>query len=179
MTVYPIRLVKTSVASIAPRVPQLALPRRLHWYLADFALGLMIVGPLIMPFFLQSGWPPMLFFGNLIHTIGVVICPQLSYSPMYDGMAFAVCYRCTAALVGLVIARSLHREGGALRDLSWRSRLAFLALCVVWLTIDVQGTARGWWPGLIPLMLAHGVIYGISVGGVVYAALMALDRRPA
>ncbi len=159
--------------------PTLSVPRRLHWHIADFILGLMIVGPLIMPFFLQSGWPPMIFFGTLIYNIGQFICPQLPYSPTYGGMPFAVCYRCTAALCGLVVARWLHRPGGAMIDLSLRTRLIVLALCLVWLTVDVQGTARGWWAGMIPLMLAHGLIYGISVGGVVYAGLLALDKRRA
>lgn len=159
--------------------PTLTIPRRLHWRIADFVLGLMISGPLIMPFFLHSGWPPMEFFGRLIYNIGQFICPQLPYSPMYGGMPFAVCYRCTAALVGLTISRWLHRPGGVMVDLSLPARLILLALCLVWLTVDVQGTARGWWAGLIPLMLGHGLIYGISVGGIVYAGLMALDRRRA
>ncbi len=156
---------------------RIRLPARLHWHIADFMLGLMIVGPLIMPYFLQSGWPSMIFFGTLIYHIGAFICPQLPYSPMYGGMPFAVCYRCTAALVGLVIARSLHGADGIMRALPIRARIGMLALCLFWLTVDVQGTARGWWPGIVPLMLAHGVIYGISVGGVVFAGLMALDTR--
>ncbi len=161
--------------TVTIRLPS-RVPARLHWHIADFVLGLMLVGPLIMPFFLHSGWPPMIFFGNVIYQIGQFICPQLPYSASYGGMAFAVCYRCSAALVGLVIARGLHRPGGALRDLSARHRVGMLALCLIWLTIDVQGTARGWWPGIVPLMLVHGLIYGISVGGVVYAVLMLLDR---
>ena len=150
--------------------------RRIHWRIADFALGLMIVGPLVMPFFLQSGWLPLIAVGKLIYSIGQIICPQLPYSPMYGGMAFAVCYRCSAALIGLIIARGLHREGGALRLMSWRVRILWLAVCVVWLTVEVQGTARGWWPGVIPVMLLHGVIYGMGVGGVFYGALLALDH---
>lgn len=154
----------------------LRIPARLHWYIADFVLGLMIVGPLIMPFFLQASWPVMNQVGALIHGIGQFICPQLSYSPMYGGMPFAVCYRCSAALFGLIIARSLHRPEGLMRDLNWKTRLLWLALCIAWLTVEVQGTGRGWWPGILPLMLLHGVIYGISVGGVVFAGLLALDR---
>jgi len=91
-------------------------------------------------------------------------------------MSFAVCYRCSAALFGLIIARGLHRPGGAMRDLGWKTRTLWLLLCVVWLTVEVQGTGLGWWPGIVPLMLVHGIVYGISVGGVVYAALLALDR---
>ncbi|MHB8629907.1 MAG: hypothetical protein ACYDBJ_26720 [Aggregatilineales bacterium] len=150
--------------------------QRLHWRIADFILGLMLVGPLIMPFFLQSGWLPMIAVGRLIYGIGQAICPQLPYSPVYGGIAFAVCYRCAAALIGLIIARGLHREGGAMRLLAWQVRILWLAICVVWLTVEVQGTARGWWPGVIPVMLAHGVIYGMGVGGIIYGGLLALDR---
>ncbi len=140
-------------------------------------LGLMIVGPLIMPWFRQSNWPPMVFFGDLIYHIGLFICPQIEYSPIYGGMAFAVCYRCTAALIGLAIARWMHRPGGALRALSIGARVVMLGLCLLWLYVDLQGTARGWWAGSIPFMLAHGIVYGISAGGIVYAALIVLDRR--
>ena len=158
------------------RVVRLTVPQRLHWYIADFLLGLMIVGPLIMPFFLQASWPVLNSVGMVIHAIGQFICPQLSYSPLYGGMPFAVCYRCSAALFGLIIARGLHRPAGIMRDLGWKTRLLFLLLCLTWLTVEVQGTGLGWWPGIIPLMLLHGVIYGISVGGVVFAGLLALDR---
>ena len=162
-------------------VRRVQVPRRIHWHIADFLLGLMIVGPLIMPFFLQASWPVLNGVGMVIHSIGQFICPQLSYSPTYGGMPFAVCYRCSAALFGLIIARGLHRPGGVMRDLGWKTRLLFLLLCVTWLTVEVQGTGLGWWPGIVPLMLVHGVIYGISVGGIVFAGLLALDhvREPA
>jgi hypothetical protein len=166
----------TDALSQRPSSLRLIVSRRLHWYIADFLLGMMIVGPLIMPFFLQADSPTLNSVGALIHGIGQFICPQLSYSPTYGGMPFAVCYRCTAALFGLIIARSLHRPGGVMRDLGWKTRGLFLLLCVTWLTIEVQGTGLGWWPGIVPLMIVHGVIYGISVGGVVYAGLLALDR---
>jgi hypothetical protein len=137
----------------------------------------MIIGPLIAPYFSRID---LLLFqptARVIFWLGSVICPQPEFSFNYGGMPYAVCYRCSIAILGLVIARGLHQPGGWMRSWSWRVRWVFLAAMVTWLTIDVQFTHYGIWPANIPLQFVHGLFYGISVGGIWYGVLLCLDKR--
>jgi hypothetical protein len=152
------------------------LPRRAHWRAAEFLLFMMVIGPLIGPYFSRVENPAFQAVSQVIFDIGRFICPQPAYAFQYGGMPFAVCFRCTAALLGLIVARWLHRPGGALRDWSLLARLAFLACTVLWLVIDLDYTHRGLWTVNIPLMVTHGLIYGISVGGMAFSGLVFLDK---
>jgi hypothetical protein len=149
---------------------------RLHWRLVEFLLFMMVIGPLIAPFFSRIPDPMYQAVAAFIFKIGDVICPQPGVAFQYGGMAFAVCYRCLAALVGLIISRWLHRPGGVLYNWSLKYQLAALAACILWLEIDVQAIAHGLWQVNILFMIAHGVPYGISVGAVCLAPLVALDK---
>src|SRR5205085_11417340 len=84
---------------------------------------------------------------------------------------------CLAALFRLIISRWLHRSGCALYNCPMKNRLLALAGCILWLEIDLQFTNHGIWQASILLMIVHGVPYGISVGAVCFAPLVALDRR--
>lgn len=138
---------------------------------------MMIIGPLLAPYFQGSADTGYQSVASFIFGLGHLVCPQLEYSFKYGGMPYAVCYRCVAAVLGLVIARVLHRSGAPMQGWSARWRLIFLALTVSWLTIDVQATHYGVWSANIPLMVAHGIVYGMSVGGIWYGILGFLDRR--
>src|SRR5258708_6452473 len=150
---------------------------RLHWRAVEFALFLMFIGPLIAPYFSRVNDPMYQAVAALIFKIGAFICPQPAITFEYGGMPYAVCYRCLAALFGLIISRWLHRPGGALYNWPMRTRVIALAACILWLEIDLQFTAHGIWQASILLMIVHGVPYGISVGAVCFAPLVALDRR--
>ena len=156
--------------------PRFSLPRQMHWRAAEFLLFLMVIGPLIAPYFARIDNPMYQAVSRIIFDIGRFICPQPEYAFEYGGMLFAVCFRCTAGLVGLIVARWLHRPGGALRHWSMLARLAFLSMTVLWLLIDLDYTHRGLWAANIPLMVAHGLIYGLSVGGVVFSGLVFVDH---
>ncbi|MEP7288661.1 MAG: DUF2085 domain-containing protein [Chloroflexota bacterium] len=149
---------------------------RPHWRLVEFALFMMMIGPLIAPFFARVNDPMFQAVSRFIFWIGEVICPQPQYAFEYGGRPYAVCYRCLMALVGLIIARWLHRPGGALVNWPLKNRLIALGLSLLWLQIDLQFTAHGIWEASIPLMIVHGIPYGVSVGAVCYAPLVALDR---
>jgi uncharacterized membrane protein len=149
---------------------------RLHWRLVEFALFMMVIGPIIAPWFGRINDPMFQGVSRFIYWIGNVICPQPDYAFTYGGRLYAICYRCLMALVGLIIARWLHRPNGAMVNWSLRNRLAALGLSLLWLQIDLQFTAHGIWQASIPLMILHGIPYGISVGAVCYAPLVALDR---
>jgi len=150
---------------------------RLHWRVVEFALFMMFIGPLIAPYFSRLNDPMYQAVAAFIFKIGAFICPQPQITFEYGGMPYAVCYRCLAALFGLIISRWLHRPGGALYNWPMMNRLLALALCILWLEIDLQFTNHGIWQASILLMIVHGVPYGISVGAVCFAPLVALDRR--
>ena len=152
------------------------LSRTAHWRIADFLLFMMVLGPLIAPYFARIDNPMYQAVSRFVFDLGRFICPQPEYAFEYGGMPFAVCFRCTAGLVGLIVARWLHRPGGAMRHWSMLARLAFLSMTVLWLLIDLDYTHRGLWEANIPLMIGHGLIYGLSVGGVVFSGLVFLDN---
>jgi uncharacterized membrane protein len=148
---------------------------RLHWRLAEFILFLMIIGPLIAPYFQAIPNPLYQAVARFIFGLGSFVCPQPQFAPVYDGQLFAVCYRCYMAVFGLVIARVLNRPGGPMRAWTFSARFGFLLINLLWLTIDVQFTHLGVWGANIPLMMVHGLVYGVSVGGVVFSALIFID----
>jgi len=150
--------------------------RQLHWRAAEFVLFMMMLGPLIAPYFSRIDGLAFKPTADFVYWIGRVICPQLEHTFLYGGLPFAVCFRCTAALIGLVVSRWFHRPGGIMHNWSMKARLGFLGLNLIWLTIDIQYARMGIWEINTPLVVLHGLIYGVSVGGVVFAGLLALDR---
>jgi uncharacterized membrane protein len=150
--------------------------RTFHWHAVDFLMFLMIIGPLIAPHFEKMDNPLNRNTAALIYAIGAFVCPQPEYAWDYGGKLYAICFRCVAAVGGLLVARALHAYSQRARDMSLRSRLLFLLATVTWLTIDVHFTHWGIWEANLPLMWLHGLIYGTSVGFVAAWLLMALDR---
>ena len=150
--------------------------QRIHWRIAEFVLFLMLIGPIIAPYFAQIANPLFQAVSQIIFAIGDFICPQPEQTFMYGGMPFMVCFRCGAGLFGLIIARWLHRPDGAMRHWSILARLIFLGANLLWLSIDVHLTHQGIWAANIPLMITHGVIYGMSVGGICFGLLVFVDQ---
>lgn len=139
-------------------------------------LFLMLIGPLIAPYFAQIANPLFQAVSQIIFAIGDFICPQPEQTFVYGGMPFMVCYRCGAGLLGLISARWLHRPGGAMRHWSALARVAFLGANLLWLSIDLHYTHQGIWAANIPLMTFHGLIYGMSVGGICFGVLVFVDQ---
>ena len=70
--------------------------------IADIVLAGLLLGSLAAPFLAAWGWPGAV--SNIVYMLGTFVCPQpVRGLPLYDGQIMAVCMRCYATVLGLLV----------------------------------------------------------------------------
>jgi uncharacterized membrane protein len=143
------------------------LPRR--GLTADIILAALLLGPLAAPFL--AAWGPLVprAVSGIIYTMGTFVCPQPARGlPLYDGQIMAVCMRCYATVLGLLLTRLLYAaDDGAGRG--WLPRyglraLPLFALLIFAYTFEFAGQVAGLWFFDNSAVTVAGLITGVGLG---------------
>lgn len=104
-------------------------PRTWCGQAADIVLAALLLGPLAAPFLAAWGLPISRLISGSIYTMGALVCPQPARGlTLYDGQIMAVCMRCYATVLGLLLTRLLYAaDGGTARV--WLPRYGVRARC--------------------------------------------------
>lgn len=165
--------------------------RRRIWNGLDLVLVLIIVGPVLAPFFLASGlWPLPTVAQRIIYPLGRWICPQDHFMVGIGPGLMAVCTRCYAAIGGLLLVRTalsadptgqgvagrLARRWSTLRMPA--RALAIVSVVALW-QVDIWAERLDWWSWGQGMMVATGPVVGLAIGFLAYGLLAAATGRPA
>jgi uncharacterized membrane protein len=137
--------------------------------LADLVLVALLLGPLAAPFLAALGLLVPRSVSGVIYTMGTFVCPQPARGlPFYDGQIMAVCMRCYATVLGLLLTRLLYAaDRGAGRV--WLSHYGLRALPVFAALIfayaaEFAGEVGGLWNFDNLAVTAAGLITGVELG---------------
>jgi hypothetical protein len=143
------------------------LPRR--GLVADIILAALLLGPLAVPFLAAWGLLVPRAVSGIIYTMGTFVCPQPARGlPLYDGQIMAVCMRCYATVLGLLLTRLLYAVDGGVSRI-WLSRyglriLPLFALLIFAYAFEYAGEVAGLWPFDNLAVTAAGLITGVGLG---------------
>lgn len=161
------------------------------WYLLDFILMLMIIGPVLAPLFHNSGiWLFDRIAHWIIYPLGQLICPQDQHAVPIMGTLMAVCTRCYAAIGGLALTRLALTSDpngtgvGAWVSRQWHrlprvGRLVFIVGVIALWVLDVQAEQLGLWSWSQPILILTGPIIGFAIGFTAYTLLALITRTKA
>jgi hypothetical protein len=137
--------------------------------IADIVLAALLLGPLAAPFLAAWGLLVPRAVSGIIYTLGTFVCPQPAQGlPLYDGQIMAVCMRCYATVLGLLLTRLLYAaDGGAARI--WLPRYGLRALPLFAIQIfayaaELAGQVAGLWSFDNLAVTAAGLITGVGLG---------------
>lgn len=130
---------------------------RTAWWLALFAVLVLLVGAVLPPFVGSAAGVLRAGFAPLCHQF-----VERSFS--VGGIPFAVCHRCTGVFVGLVLGvialPSVRRRAVALAHLDrWVLLLAVLPMLVDW-----GGDVLGFWSNTVTTRAGTGLWFGLAAG---------------
>ena len=136
---------------------------------ADIILAALLLGPLAAPFL--AVWDLLIPHGvsGIIYTIGTFVCPQPAHGlRLYDGQIMAVCMRCYAMVLGLLLTRLLYAAdiGAAciwLPRYRLRALPLFAALIFAYAT-EFAGQVAGLWSFDNLVVTAAGLMTGVGLG---------------
>jgi uncharacterized membrane protein len=161
---------------------QLARPLLRRGLLADIVLAGLLLGPLAAPFLRVWGlWAPQ-EIGGIIYTMGTFVCPQPGQAvALHDGNLMAVCMRCYATVLGLLITRLWYAaDAGASRF--WlpqhgRRALPIFAALIFAYPAEFAGQVAGFWPFSNIGVTIAGLMTGLGLGLMFHPALQAHARN--
>jgi uncharacterized membrane protein len=137
--------------------------------IADLTLAALLLGPLAAPFLAAWGLLVPHAVSGVIYTMGAFVCPQPARGlPLYEGQIMAVCMRCYATVLGLLLTRLLYAaDGGAAR--AWLPRyglrgLPLFAALIFAYAAELAGQVAGLWPFDNLVVMAAGLITGVGLG---------------
>lgn len=156
-------------------------------WLQDFWLWILLVGPLVAPFFVMLNIPILRPFADGIYLLGEMVCPKVDVHLMFLGQPMAVCSSCWAAVFGLWAIRLLYgRAGEGLGPFSrlglarfwarWQqsapllTKLGLLALFFMPWAFDVMAWDLGLWASPQGYMMAAGFLGGLAAGALLLPA---------
>ena len=163
--------------------------------LQDFWLWILLVGPLVAPFFVWLGWGVLHPFADAIYFLGDLICPKEDAHLIFLGNPMAVCSSCWAAVLGLWAIRLLYgRSGEGIGPLSrfqqpisafwarWQTapvsvQLRVLAAGFLPWAFDVLTWDLGIWSSPQPYMLFAGFLGGLAAGAILLPAASEMRTR--
>jgi uncharacterized membrane protein len=156
----------------------LARPIRWRALLADAVLAGLLLGPLAAPFLQAWGlWAPRAVSG-LIYTMGSFVCPQPAQAvPLAGASLMAVCMRCYATVLGLLLTRLWYAsDGGAGRF--WLPRyglraLPLFALLIFAYAAELAGQVAGLWRFDNAIVTVAGLVTGVGLGLMFHPVLQA------
>jgi uncharacterized membrane protein len=157
------------------------LPFARRGLIADIILAALLLGPLAAPFL--AAWDLLVprTISGVIYTMGAFVCPQPVHSlPLYDGQIMAVCMRCYATVLGLLLTRLLYAaDGGAARI--WLSRyglraLPLFAILIFVYAAEYAGQIAGLWPFDNFAVTVAGLITGVGLGLMFHPLLQSSYR---
>jgi uncharacterized membrane protein len=132
-------------------------------------LAALMLGPLVAPLLRFSGLPATQAVSGIIYTMGTFVCPQPARGlPIYEGYSMAVCMRCYATVLGLMITRLLYvADGGAGRF--WlprygKSALPLFAVLIFAYAAELSGQVAGLWRFDNLVVTIAGLITGVGLG---------------
>jgi uncharacterized membrane protein len=136
---------------------------------ADILLAALLLGPLAAPFLAAWGVLVPRTISGVIYTMGTFVCPQPARGlPLYDGQIMAVCMRCYATVLGLLLTRLLYAaDGGATRI--WLPHyglraLPLFATLIFAYAAEFAGQVAGLWPFDNLAVTVAGLITGVGLG---------------
>jgi hypothetical protein len=144
-----------------------SLPRR--GLVADIILAALLLGPLAAPFLAAWGLLVPRAVSDIIYTMGAFVCPQPARGlPLYEGQIMAVCMRCYATVLGLLLTRLLYAAGGGAARI-WLPRyglrgLPLFAALIFAYAAELAGQVAGLWPFDNLVVTAAGLITGVGLG---------------
>jgi uncharacterized membrane protein len=156
------------------------LPRPLHWraLIADAVLVALLLGPLAAPFLYGWGLLVPRTVAGIIYTMGSYVCPQPARGlPLYHGQIMAVCMRCYATVLGLLLTRLMFVADGGASPI-WLPRYGLRSLPIFGLLIfayaaEFAGQVFGWWGFDNLVVTIAGLITGIGLGLMFHPFLQA------
>lgn len=158
-------------------------PIRRGWLVVDIVLAFLAAGPILAPLFRATGWPLFVPVGEAITVLGFWICPQPEMAFELAGYPWAVCSRCYAALIGILLIRGAYARRGPtytwLEGRSWLLRLTVAAATFALWQLDVHAMHHGWWDGGQLTMILTGLALGLGMGAALMAGLRRLIEGPA
>lgn len=172
-------------AAVAPRTPR-------PW-LQDFWLWILLVGPLVAPFFVALNISVLRPFADAIYLLGDTVCPKPDVHLMVFGEHMAVCSSCWSAVWGLWTVRLLYGRAGegfgpaGRLGLSpvwarWQAvpmlvKLAVLAVGFIPWAVDVTLWDIGAWASPHLFMMFAGFTGGLTAGLLMLPAASAMRAR--
>lgn len=161
--------------------------------LQDFWLWILLVGPLVAPFFVWLGLPVLRPFADGIYLLGNTVCPKVDVHIMVFSNPMAVCSSCWSAVFGLWTVRLLFgRAGegfGPLAKLGFASfwarwqttpittKLSILALGFLPWAFDVMVWDMGLWNSPQAFMMLAGYMGGLTAGTLILPAASEMRAR--
>jgi uncharacterized membrane protein len=153
---------KTASLSLVP-------PRSWRSLAADIVLAGLLLGPLAAPFLAAWGLLIPRAVSGMIYTMGTFVCPQPARGlPLYDGQIMAVCMRCYATVLGLLLTRLLYAADGGVARV-WLTRyglrgLPLFAILIFAYAAELAGQVAGLWPFDNLVVTTAGLITGVGLG---------------
>jgi uncharacterized membrane protein len=156
------------------------LARPLHWraLAADAVLAALLLGPLAAPFLSARGLLVPRAVAGIIYTMGSYVCPQPARGlPLYDGQIMAVCMRCYATVLGLLLTRLMFAADGGASPI-WLPRYGLRGLPIFGLLIfayaaEFAGQVAGRWDFDNLVVTIAGLITGVGLGLLFHPILQA------
>lgn len=162
-------------------------------WLQDFWLWILLVGPLVAPFFVALGLPVLKPFADAIYLLGETVCPKVDVHMMFLGEPVAVCFSCWAAVFGLWTVRLLYGRAGegfgpfrasGVRGFwakwglaSSNTKLAVLLVGFIPWALDVALWDAGIWSSPQLFMAFAGYMGGLTAGSILLPAASAMRSR--
>jgi uncharacterized membrane protein len=136
---------------------------------ADIILAALLLGPLAAPFLATWGLLVPRGISGITYTMGSFVCPQASRGlALYDGQIMAVCMRCYATVLGLLLTRLLYAADSGLSR-AWLPRdglraLPLFATLIFAYAAEFAGQVAGLWSFDNFAVTAAGLITGVGLG---------------
>lgn len=166
----------SSMYYVKPRPAQVG-----YSWITWLVLSILLVGPLVGPFFSWLGWPILGLINWPIYLMGENACPQPALVFHVLGYPLVVCSRCWSGVFGLWIVLLSYRAASA--GPFWRAwmrlpELARIGLALLafspWV-IDIVAYDHGWWQSGDPFLMLSGALGGLGAGALLLP-LAAKDR---
>ncbi len=163
-------------------------------WLQDLSLWILLVGPLVAPFFVVLNIPILRPFADGIYLLGEAICPKPDSHLTFLGEPMAVCSSCWAAVFGLWAIRLLYgRAGEGFGPFSrlglssfwarWQNgvtpatKIALLLLFFMPWAFDLITWDLGLWASPDAYMMIAGFLGGVGAGGLLLPAASEMRDR--
>jgi uncharacterized membrane protein len=154
----------------------LARPAHRRGLIADIILAGLLLGPLMAPFLQAWGLLVPRTVSGIIYTMGTFVCPQPAQAvALYDANLMAVCMRCYATVLGLLLTRLWYAAGSGetlaarIAGRFWLPRLGMRALPIFAAMIfaypaEFAGQVVGLWRFDNAVVTIAGLIAGVGLG---------------